>query len=466
MKIIKHHTIIRSLTLIAIVVMAFFYWPAPAHAAATQLYLSPANQSFTNGSNLVVSVVVNTGGASINTIQTVFTYTAADYNFVSITSGASFGTFTYTQLSGSIQFTAATTGSVSGVQTAAAITLKAISLSNTTMGLAGVCPAGNYALTCSAAYDSMTSDNDLSSVAGGSYTVVAPTPVSKPVTTSTTQHSTTTSTPTTTVSTPTTVAPTLSITAVKVSDVTAVSATITWQTNLAANSTVEYGLTDSYGLTAKDSALTTNHSVTINSPLLAPDSTYYLQVVSVAADGSSVIGGAQQFTTAHLAVAVTVVGSNNQPVEGAEVIIDGQSQTTNTKGIASFSDVPIGSQKVFIVSGGKVTDHTVSIGQLNTKGGGYDLQKFKFTANKSKSNNTAVYIILIVFILLIAVIMLIPRNILLKKHILQKGSKVIVARINPAFKAFIKPKLNTARATAPPLSETTVSDATKPVQPK
>ncbi len=59
---------------------------------------------------------------------------------------------------------------------------------------------------------------------------------------------------------------------------TSTSATITWNTNVASNSIVNYGLSTSYGETATSSTLTTQHSVTLNN--LSPGSLYDYEVQS------------------------------------------------------------------------------------------------------------------------------------------------------------------------------------------
>ena len=66
---------------------------------------------------------------------------------------------------------------------------------------------------------------------------------------------------------------------VQVAGVTSTTATLTWTTNVAADSQVEYGPTTDYGLlTAPDPALTTSHSVTVTG--LQPGATYHVRVRS------------------------------------------------------------------------------------------------------------------------------------------------------------------------------------------
>ncbi len=73
------------------------------------------------------------------------------------------------------------------------------------------------------------------------------------------------------------------------------TATITWQTNEAANSTVNYGLTTAYGLNASNPAMLTMHSVTLNN--LAPNTQYHFRVGSTDASGNAVTGTDAIFST-------------------------------------------------------------------------------------------------------------------------------------------------------------------------
>jgi chitinase len=163
-----------ALAFAALFAVAGVYTLLFSHAAVTsaRLYLSPASQTVTTGSTVVVTVMIDTGGASVNTAQSVLTYSAANFSLVSITPSAAFASFPNpVETSGSIQFSAGSTTAQTGVQTVATVTLTATGTGTSAISLAGVCPAGNFGLTCSAAYDSVTSNNDLGTVTNGSYTV-------------------------------------------------------------------------------------------------------------------------------------------------------------------------------------------------------------------------------------------------------------------------------------------------------
>ena len=84
------------------------------------------------------------------------------------------------------------------------------------------------------------------------------------------------------------------------SSTTSVSATVTWTTNVASNSSVEYGPTISYGSSSPvDPTLGTGHSVTLNG--LSGGTTYHYRVHSADADSNEGVSGDFTFGTASTA---------------------------------------------------------------------------------------------------------------------------------------------------------------------
>jgi hypothetical protein len=177
-------SILKSKQLTALAVLVIFCLGGVvsivlSHAASVTatLTLSPASQTVTDGSDVTINVIVNTGGNGVNTVQSVLNYSSTDFSFVSATVGSSFSNLIDTPSTGSISFTASNTTAVTGTSvTAATIVLQSIATGTTPATLASVCPNGNYALTCSAVYDATTSANDLSTVSSASYTVNYPAP--------------------------------------------------------------------------------------------------------------------------------------------------------------------------------------------------------------------------------------------------------------------------------------------------
>lgn len=164
-----------SLGLALLIIITGHAVPSAA-ASNAQLYLSPASQSVVTGNNIAVNIVVNTAGSSINDVQSVITYNSSHFSLVSVTPGGAFGSLSNpSKPAGTIEFNVAANGGtkVSGVQTVVVITLHATSTGTSAISLTSICGPGNFASTCSAAWDSTTSNNDLGSVANGSYTVTA-----------------------------------------------------------------------------------------------------------------------------------------------------------------------------------------------------------------------------------------------------------------------------------------------------
>ncbi len=83
---------------------------------------------------------------------------------------------------------------------------------------------------------------------------------------------------------------------VQTSNLSATAATITWTTNEASDSQVEYGLTTGYGnMTPLETMLLTNHAVALNG--LTKNSTYHFRVKSKDAAGNPGLSGDFSFTT-------------------------------------------------------------------------------------------------------------------------------------------------------------------------
>jgi peroxiredoxin len=99
----------------------------------------------------------------------------------------------------------------------------------------------------------------------------------------------------------------LAISDIQVSSITDLSATISWVTDEAATSQVEYGTTDAYGSnTPLDESLITSHNITLTG--LTPATTYHFKVKSKDANENEVASQDQTFTTLSSVPATTEVG--------------------------------------------------------------------------------------------------------------------------------------------------------------
>lgn len=164
-----------ALAVALLVGAAGLYTLLSSRAAATTptLYLTPASQTVITGSDITVSVMVDSAGASINTVQTILTYSATNFSFVSITPDPAFSAaFPTSNVPGSIQFTAGSTTPVVGIQKVATVTLRATGVGTSPLSFAAVCPPNDFSPTCSAVYATTTgAPNVLTTVTNGSFTV-------------------------------------------------------------------------------------------------------------------------------------------------------------------------------------------------------------------------------------------------------------------------------------------------------
>jgi hypothetical protein len=127
------------------------------------------------------------------------------------------------------------------------------------------------------------------------------------------------------------------------SNITSSGATITWSTNEAADSLVEYGLSTGYGSSSPlNTGLVMAHSVTLSG--LSANTTYHYRVKSKDAAGNLVVSGDYTFTTAAASSSAAraplrlVANNYAYPGEGWDNAIDGD--ITGWDGTVSASASP------------------------------------------------------------------------------------------------------------------------------
>jgi Putative peptidoglycan binding domain len=120
------------------------------------------------------------------------------------------------------------------------------------------------------------------------------------------------------------------ITGIAATNVTTNSATITWATNIAADSTVSYGTTASYGATSTVSTLVTAHSVSLSN--LNAGTLYHYAVIS-SEYGTSTASGDNTFTTASATTGGGSVVSTGGGGLSYSVSIDNGAATTATTSV-------------------------------------------------------------------------------------------------------------------------------------
>ncbi|MFA4850492.1 MAG: fibronectin type III domain-containing protein, partial [Methanoregula sp.] len=113
---------------------------------------------------------------------------------------------------------------------------------------------------------------------------------------------------------------------VTATDIGADKATITWKTNGAANSAVEYGLTTGYGSTSTDDVMNTSHTIQLIG--LSVPKEYHYRVISKMIDGRSYTSPDATFKTVYPAgttiatktAGTTVTGVTTTTVDGAQQV--------------------------------------------------------------------------------------------------------------------------------------------------
>jgi len=135
---------------------------------------------------------------------------------------------------------------------------------------------------------------------------------------------------------------TLDITNVQAASATTSNSQVVWTTNVPADSSVDYGLTASYGnSTPVDSAMVTSHQIALSG--LVAGTTYYYQVNSTDSKSNHGKSGGHTFKTAGFSLSGTispVAGGN-----GATLTLSGAASTTTTadsSGNYAFSGLPNG----------------------------------------------------------------------------------------------------------------------------
>ncbi len=325
-------------------------------ASSTSLSISPNSASVASGNNITFSVAINPSGSSVNVVQSVLTYNPSNFTLVSATAGSAFNTSTTpVESPGSVGFIVTTTGAPVTTDTIAEnVTLRATGAGTSSLSLSAVCPAGNFATTCSAAYDSVTNNNDLGSVSGASYNVTgtsspAPTPTPTP-----------TPTP-------------------------APKPTPTKSTSSSNNSMMDTG---------SDTSMTGGSTTSDGSTTSGSDT------AMMGSNTSTTTKSGQTY-----AITINVVDSKQKPVKGAKVTLNGKTVTTNSAGVASIS-APAGTY-TYKVTGSGIQPYSNSIDILPTNN-----QQFEAEVKTSKSSSAAAVILIIVllFVLLIVLYIWIRRR--------------------------------------------------------
>jgi hypothetical protein len=329
-------------TLSALVATAGLALPSMAAAnSIPRVYTQPAQFSASNGGNVSVPVRVDPGGSDIDTVNVKVVFPEAQLTFVSVDkAGSAFDTFVPgapKASKGSLEFSAASLGKSVGDDSLVGTLIFSAKASSGTATL----NLTDSAVARAGAELETTPEN----------AVIA-------------------------FSTNGVLANKLSITNINVTDVTVNGATVRWKTATPSTSSVDYGATAQYGLSAGSEQLTTDHVVKLT-PVFGGHTTVHFTVTSRDASGSTGTSDDNSFTTAGYTISVTVKNKDGKALSGADVSVGGGMKAkTDSNGVATVSNVAPGNQKV-VVNGGKAQFITVKALRAAKAA---DVQKFSLTA--------------------------------------------------------------------------------------
>jgi len=317
----------------------------PSMAAANSMprvYTQPAQFSASSGGNVSVPVRVDPGGSDIDTVDVKIAFPEGQLSFVSVDkAGSAFDTFVPgapKASKGALEFSAASLGK--SVNTDVLVGTLVFS-AKTASGSATLNLSGS---TVARAGAELETGADSAVVAFSANGVLA----NK-----------------------------VSITGISVTDVTVNSATVRWKTASPSTSSVDYGASAQYGLSAGSEQLTTDHVVKL-APVFGGHAIVHFAVTSRDASGSAGTSDDNSFTTAGYTISITVKSKDGKPLSGASVRVgdDAAKAKTDSSGVAVVDNVAPGNQKV-VVNGGKAQFITVK----SVRGAkAADVQKFALTA--------------------------------------------------------------------------------------
>ncbi len=291
----KFGTLVASIVSILGLSGALLFSPAVYAAGTATLTLSPASGKYTKGQTISVIVYENSGGDSVNAVQSNLSYNTSQLKYLNFTDSSAFNIEAESPSgdTGNLHFARGTINAVTGTQAVVTARFSVV--------------AGSGSATISFASGSTvvrSTDNQPESLttSSGSYTLATATSPSPSPSPSPTSHpSSPTPPPATTFVPPaSTTKPNTSThnpnssTKLTVTNVQSTNGgsgdttIITWQTNVPSTSTVLYGSDKDHLVSQSDGSLVTSHSVTLPASELKSGSTYYFYVSSTDANGSTV----------------------------------------------------------------------------------------------------------------------------------------------------------------------------------
>jgi len=297
---------------------------------ASTLYISPKSANIPSLSTVSVSVGLNTNGESINGISAYLSYPSDKLEVAWISYGGAFplqaeGSYG----GGSIRISRGSISGAVGNVNVATIGFRGKAQGTATVSFIG----GSGAARTSDGSDAL----NLGGSSGAVFTIGVPKPGS----------STTVSSPTKVATVVDTTKPVISN--VKVDLIATDTATITWQTDEKANSTVDYGLSaDKYFINVNDNNQTTAHTIKLAGGSLIPGAVINFRVKSKDAAGNEGVGDNLIFQLKGYTVIIKILDTANKPIKDAEVLLYTPlvKSTTSLNGETIFTNVTPGKHLV------------------------------------------------------------------------------------------------------------------------
>jgi hypothetical protein len=317
----------------------------PALAAGASISLSANKSTVPSGGTVVIDVYMNGGGNPINAVETDISYPSSKLQYVGFSA------------TGSAFEISATNGGSDGLATVARGTTTPVTGSALvgTMTFKALVGSGSAAFGVAGSSSLVSGGNAITyGSSGTSVNFGAAAPVAA---------ATKAATPAASVTPKDTTPPV--ITAVKATNVTPFSATITWTTNEPSDSAVDYGLDTTYGLSVSATALTTTHSVALSSAFLTPQTLLHYRVLSTDGSGNVATGTDQTLLLPGVTVTVVVRGPDGKPLPGATVTLDSATGVTDSKGSVTLPS-SLGQKKVTTTYQGQTVQQPVTVTKTAT----------------------------------------------------------------------------------------------------
>jgi hypothetical protein len=340
-------------------------WLASQALAASASMSLSASGSFSKGGTLSIRIRENSGTERVNAASATIKYPTSLLSYSYVSNSSAFGVAAATSGGGgSVHVERGALSAVSGTQTIATVNFKVLASSGT----------ASLSFSSGQVLSANTNGNIANSYSGTSVHLTAPAPAPAD-----------------------TIPPKISD--VKVSNVTASSATVSWTTTEPANSTVDYGTDKSYGLSASDGNLVTSHKVVLNSSLVEPAKQYHFIVKSADAAGNVTADTDGTFTTEGAKVLVTLTDNKKQPIKGAKVSLQDNTAVTDNNGKATIGGASIGRQTLVASYHRHNYSKTILVAPPDPKNSPQD-----FAMQIEPSASFPVYIIVIPILLLLGLI--------------------------------------------------------------